>query len=814
MQFRKIAAVAGSALMAGLSLAGAALAQTNVGEINDIVKVSGSTVNFPLFVVGATAKSDDVAGAINVAVRLAADASKPVAVTGGSSVTGIDRDGITPCYATTPSTNCLLNKAKVGGSAFPTTDVIMKNAHFTGLKDSTFSWKSNDYDYSEQVDLSGVYMSHSLTTDKINGTETMVIGTNGAIKYEYVFDKAINLSSARTTGNYGLTTNPEYTYPIKVKILGKDITIVGVGATEIKALAGSSGTADATTGITYGDYTAYATSGSDASWSKVVVKDKSGAVVDTLIISDGNSKDSSATGLTVKVTLTRALQDGTIQGSDIVVGPTGTTEHSYDNSADVTSTGTGSDRFPGETAWGIEYVPSATSGNSATGCDVAGAGCILKNTQIRVTYKPSDTQYLKAGSKISLPNDYGELGFDGFNTDNFATVTVKAIKSGMTAYFANGTQSGWQNLYGLEISSDKSGVIYSSASNQFTKAYLLFNASMGSGNVYQPVAVGFYDNTLSKIIVNYTTGSAYTTTANGEYAMGYLNASAGVDQGSAVSGYNLSYQFKISNGGNKNFYVDVQVVPQLAQVLNVTIGNSSTLASNTIRAFFENKTAWVTGGDGPKFRLGGTEGSGDDWEIRGATEGATVAGENFAKKSQDVLDDSGLKVTSTATSAGTDAVIVMVPSDELGIKAHFGKPGATATTEGTVQEAIPVTADVVKLDTEVTAADKTAYNFIVVGGPAVNSLAADLMGVTFPSYGAASGIPENAALVQVFVDKFATGNVAVLVAGWEAQNTRDACRAIQTGILDGNTEDAVKVTGTTAADVVAYTAPVAAAAAE
>jgi len=105
------------------------------------------------------------------------------------------------------------------------------------------------------------------------------------------------------------------------------------------------------------------------------------------------------------------------------------------------------------------------------------------------------------------------------------------------------------------------------------------------------------------------------------------------------------------------------------------------------------------------------------------------------------------------------------------------------------------------LDTEVTYADR---KLIVVGGPAVNRVAAELLGVPYPSYGEASGIPENAALLKVVEQG---GRLAVLVAGWEADNTRAAARVLAqylgegtyAGVLDGAVE--VKVTGSREAPV-------------
>lgn len=74
------------------------------------------------------------------------------------------------------------------------------------------------------------------------------------------------------------------------------------------------------------------------------------------------------------------------------------------------------------------------------------------------------------------------------------------------------------------------------------------------------------------------------------------------------------------------------------------------------------------------------------------------------------------------------------------------------------------------LDTEV--ADITAQNAIVVGGPCVNTAAADLMG---NPEDCAEGFEEGKALVKLFESG---DNVALLVAGYTGEDTRQACQVL------------------------------------
>ena len=70
------------------------------------------------------------------------------------------------------------------------------------------------------------------------------------------------------------------------------------------------------------------------------------------------------------------------------------------------------------------------------------------------------------------------------------------------------------------------------------------------------------------------------------------------------------------------------------------------------------------------------------------------------------------------------------------------------------------------LDTEVT--DVAAYNVIAVGGPAINAVAAELMGLEFPAVAATSGIAEGQALLSLMANG---DNWALVVAGYDAENT-------------------------------------------
>jgi len=106
--------------------------------------------------------------------------------------------------------------------------------------------------------------------------------------------------------------------------------------------------------------------------------------------------------------------------------------------------------------------------------------------------------------------------------------------------------------------------------------------------------------------------------------------------------------------------------------------------------------------------------------------------------------------------------------------------GVGAITEDAVVSEVS-SLPVVKLDTEVTA--KTAQPLILVGGPAVNRLTAEALGLDYPTYGAqlpaSLGLTEGVGLIKLVENAFGGNNVALVVAGWEAQNTRDAANVLK-----------------------------------
>lgn len=768
-----------TALTALMSIASPALAASELGDYP-------TYMTSPIVVVGSDADTADVVGAVDVAVRLVEVGEELTSVScpgAGVAAAGIDKDGISANNA------ALSTGGSVYDVAFPTT--TLKTFHYSGLDDSYVTWRTVNYDYHEEALVGGVRMRHTTEITGVNGTEKMEI-QSGDVIYRYVFDKAL-------TGTGSIST-PNYTYPITISMMDNDFQIVGTGSNQVKMLKGSIGTADATTPVEYGGYKFYAPVGS-TNTLQIKVTDENDNQIETLLftgITSGTAATKTTTGtdpiIDVMVTAFGTLQDGTVLGADLVVGPTGTVTKTYDDTADTTSTGTANDAFPGETLWGIRIQSGKFGGT---------AGTITAADGIEVVYQPTVTQYLGAGEKLVLPNDYAELGFVGFGTDTFVTISIDPFGP-TSVYNSTGNVVG-SELYGLKLESDVAGSIVGDGGNGYDKMYILVAKETGAAETAQPypVYVAFWDKSNQRISI-------------GDIAAG-TNASAAVTEASySTDGiwyytnttFSISYDFKLSYGGagELSYWLNTTIDPGNKEIFTeFDAGQTGNLGVNMTS--LQNKTDWTTSA-APSFRFGGTTSKAESDDITSKQEGSS---RSVGQYSQDIVDDSGVIVKAPATHGAGDRVKLKVPSKELTVRVYFGKESgevaAADTVEYTTYPAIPMTSAVAKLDTEVVASTSLqGRNMVSVGGPCVNRVTAEALGMSYPSCGAAAasalGISSGEALIKAVDDVYTTGKVIVVVAGYEADQTRTASTVLQQfdTLLTGQ-GSAVIVTAATSAGI-------------
>jgi hypothetical protein len=131
------------------------------------------------------------------------------------------------------------------------------------------------------------------------------------------------------------------------------------------------------------------------------------------------------------------------------------------------------------------------------------------------------------------------------------------------------------------------------------------------------------------------------------------------------------------------------------------------------------------------------------------------------------------------TGGTSQRMTVVVDSDAVeDKKAELEADGYTIYGEDTMSsEEVTFDVSAPMLDSEVTGNE----DMIVVGGPAVNRVAADLLGMSYPAYREESGLMEGDAVIRYF-----EAENSVLVYGWESGDTRAAVNRLNDGGLSGS----------------------------
>jgi len=132
---------------------------------------------------------------------------------------------------------------------------------------------------------------------------------------------------------------------------------------------------------------------------------------------------------------------------------------------------------------------------------------------------------------------------------------------------------------------------------------------------------------------------------------------------------------------------------------------------------------------------------------------------------------------------------------------------SSSTGAGTIKKVVPISESVSKLDTDITDPTTVKKNLVLIGGSCANSLVQKLVdsGKLDAKFTCTGGVPgagwETGKGYIIYVaDAFATGYDAIVIAGTDAIDTRNACSVMQ---KFDNTDIAAKLTGQTKVAVTA-----------
>ncbi len=689
--------------------------------------------------------ASDVAGAIDIAVRLAGESYTEVSTSGGSTVSGGESQDL--------DLGDRLNDTDNFGNTLEDDDLA-------GLQDTQVTIDigsvDNDYDVHDEIRLGNnagspvtaliavdTALTGAVATVDEDWKDNIVLASkSGSMGYYYVFDDTI------VAGNY--IANATEDDPITLDFLGKTLEITSATATSLTAQVGDEVSLNAGDSVTVG--------------SKAVKLENVGSGGSVLVSVDGVTAtigaDSSKTvnGVEVKNKDTFYSDTFSERQAVLIVG------------VDATKTYSDGDEYIGQDEDDPDWVWDLAGLNGAS----PRLGILWDQNKD----DPEDGAPMLGGSDpcYRFPNDFAKVCLDKVATTDYQTYEFK---------------DSTEELF------DEGGSVTLSSS-----ASVVLLKSMGG----------------TKDGFKLTVGS--TTYESDQVAIQVNNSGSG---GSGVNVYYKDHEngnkFKkalnnvTSSSALKLNFQDAQ--PTLTVTTTNLAGTSQlkmnlTLESDTgddVLFYFEESSATSSG-----FTYVGHSDS-DTTQANDLLYGDTAGAErDLSGYEEDVRTGDGVVLLDPDSNSPSDAYKLKLPADygtdfEVTVVAYG--PGTTATsgTGGKVKQVVPVTSAVAKLDTEVPAPASVGKDLVLVGGPAVNRLTAQVMGLTFPHYGGQGGLPyaEGEGYVSYHANGFATGQDVVTVQGWSAENTRAAASVLQqfasfASKLDGKT--AVKVTGSATSPVV------------
>jgi hypothetical protein len=380
---------------------------------------------------------------------------------------------------------------------------------------------------------------------------------------------------------------------------------------------------------------------------------------------------------------------------------------------------------------------------------ITGYNNIQPGDYIGVKYQPSnaDDAYLKMGGKLVTPNGYFEVGYPKNVVDQFTKLEITL--AGSTVYPDITSTKGWNVQGGLLISAD-SPVF---GGETYSKVLIYWNNTAGS------LVYAYYDDAAKKYV---------------EQASGNVENIPG------------KYDTTIFTVG-----LDDTTSPT---ILTINITNGDTI---TAGYYFDVSSNQFT-------RLGATKAQAESTELNVTWSTASKGDVDY-----DLTSPYGLVVVNPKSNGAVDKVVVKIPAEQQKAYVYVGKLMGSTTAGGAYKTYAPLSLPVAKLASEVTPADRANANIVLVGGPCANSLVQALVdaGKLDASMTCAGGTPgaawtPGAAYVKAIDDAFATGRVALVVAGTNAADTRLATSLLSQGKLEDQTASGVKVSGTVTAPVV------------
>ena len=839
MQFKKLAAITGSALMAGLSLAAPVLATsvTKLSDISTLVQTTGNVM--PMFVIGATAATSDVAAAVDVAVGLAqyAKTTSTVTVPGATaSVTGgvLLDTADTKMYLTQN-----INKIKTILTATDIPSLLTSNS----VEDTS----GTKYDYSQYVNIGSKAMQFAQPDVSANIKDpaflvklgTAADASNYVVQGWVSFTKQFNASNAigKELTLFGKTftisSETDSTQLVLFGLAGKETVTAGeskdiivgsstftvqvVGISASNAVLSVNGIQkQVTAGHTY-DFGGTSVYVSDVFYYEV--PNKSGSVV----LSIGSDR--------YVFKNTYAIQKGTSGNEEDVKGTYVSLSSSPNAMSDLKVSFDGYVASPA-----VDYIKAGTTWTDPIfGLKVAYNGPATVDTQ-DITVAPGASNYYT----VSFTDKYGKSGTVSFAYDPDPAVADGEVLQDSTAkaiHVVEGENSTLNEYVFVSAGSFPHMLKVTNLENAATQKATF--KDVFSGTEYK--ATNSTKDTGTAVIdgqsYTVTWGTSVVSIKDSDNAKTYVYPTIETKYGAKVAFFiPISGQLftnsttlvlptgEYTNPGTLGTTANITTAGQITYTATVSstgitaitkiYPNTGTEITKPAVVIVEEQSKDPAVKDAAVFYVQDDDTSDKRLELK--TPVYTHASGNIYPN----IGTSSTTVSQTATEWGTKVVYdytaagtatVTYPDTQLyHLVAVGSNPVISVGASGTVttDTVLPITADIVKLDSEVTSADQSANDLILMGGPCINTLVAQLATAGSFPYTCANWPGRDFGRIQLISDAFATGKTALVIAGTRAADTDLAARIVQTGMplaTDAQKAGAsIEVTGTVSSPV--YTA--------
>ena len=741
-----MAAIGTGAAMLGATLTGAMAA--DLADYPEPFVMDGVYDDANAFVVGDQASAADTLGAVDIAANLQFESK--TAVSGESTSVSVEGG---------KSESVPIGKGLSNTTFFDTT---LEDDDVSNLFDGEITFQGTSYDTSEQLQMetkTDPVIQSSLTSsdDDYTSNVYLEVTARDRIRFAYKFDESINLSKSSST------------QPLEIDFLGDHLTITSIdSATKFTAYVGEEHY------LVVDEEVTVDVSGEDKTVSLQDVSSTSAVVVVdgvSEIITNGNTQTVNGVEITVDDVFSRTERSES--SANLIIGAE--SSESYQNGDAYL----GEDKDDPNWVWNLAGL--STQGTAQT-----------FRVENDFVYNDISDEPPEPGVCIDLPNAYVQICFDSLTVDDadYATYVFELDTSTDLNDAIAGNDS-VASIYahtsvdeGFEMVAYTEGSAASRNVTATTRAKELW--------LFTPSASNLFANGSSW---NMSTENMHNTSTKWVGVFYKDTSDSKVKLFGEVSMNNDSTEIARINYGNTK---DTNLVLQTrayvngsgwtsTQTLNLTLDVIGDSTNDLEDERDDLQMHWGLGAvNGSIASLGDTVSSEEADELEWGYANLTIG-----TKDEDHRTYYGVIIENPKGNGASDQVELKIPQDQ--VMANIVVKGTSTTvssgsTAFTPQQVTPTT----KLASEVSSASD--FNLIVLGGPCANDLVEELFDMTCEGW----AYDDGEAVLQLADNG---DNVALLVAGTQADDTRRAAKALASYADYDLSGEMVMVSGSSLTDI-------------